>query len=89
MLKEWFRENISWPYPNVVQQVVFYCFFGACSPCAQRVHWCVSPCLWPKKQKKLAEMTGLSVKKVNTWFVNARKRRRSEPPASSDVLKLV
>jgi hypothetical protein len=34
-------------------------------------------------------MTGLSVKKVNTWFVNARKRRRSEPPASSDVLKLV
>jgi len=56
VLKEWFQQHISWPYPNVVQQ------------------------------KELAEMTGLPMKKVNTWFLNARRGRRSEPPASSDVL---
>ena len=91
MLKQWFQEHISWPYPDVVQQVLFsFCFWNVLTVCPACAHGCVSPCLWRKPtQKKLAEMTGLSVKKVNTWFVNARKRRRSEPPASSDVLKLV
>ena len=27
-------------------------------------------------QRTLAEQTGISAKKINTWFINARKRRR-------------
>ena len=35
---------------------------------------------WPypneEEQKKLAEEVGVSSKQINTWFINARKRRR-------------
>ena len=43
MLKEWFQEHISWPYPNVVQQVLFsFCCWNVLTVCPACAHGCLT-----------------------------------------------